>query len=55
MMAAGLGRTETVKALIELGADVNAKHKNGATALMAAAGQGHTEIVDILKQAGARQ
>ena len=56
LMAAALeGRTETVKALIEAGADVNAKDMNGDTALTWAAGPGHTEIVEILRQAGARR
>jgi ankyrin repeat protein len=44
-----------VKVLIDAGADVNAKNKDGKTALMWAARYGHTEVAEILKQAGARE
>jgi len=50
-----MGQTETVKALIDAGADVNLKGKDDRTAMMAAVRKGHTEIVDVLKRAGARQ
>ncbi len=46
--------TEIVKALIETGADVNAKNNEGYTSLMIASLKGYTEIVEILKAAGAR-
>jgi ankyrin repeat protein len=46
---------ETVKILIDAGADVNAKTQKGDTAMMLAAREGHTEIADMLKQAGARE
>ena len=49
-----IGDTETVKILIEAGADVNAKNNYGTTALMYAGLDGHTEIIDILIAAGAR-
>jgi ankyrin repeat protein len=52
MGAARMGKTETVEALLAKGADINAKKKNGETALMLAESAGHTEIVRILKQAG---
>jgi ankyrin repeat protein len=55
MLAAERGHTETAKALIDAGADVNAKGKGNKTALMLAAKMGHTGIVEILKQAGARE
>ena len=55
MFAAYEGRTETVKTLIDAGADVNAKHNKGRTTLMVAAKKGHTEIMEILKQAGAKE
>ena len=42
------GHTKEVKALISAGADVNAKAKNGTTALMAASYNGHTEIAQAL-------
>jgi ankyrin repeat protein len=34
---------------------MNAKDEDGDTALMCAEEKGHTEIVEILKQAGARE
>jgi ankyrin repeat protein len=44
---------ETVKVLLAHGADTNAKDDNDATALMLAAQNGHSEIVRLLKDAGA--
>jgi len=44
-----------VKALLDAGTDVNAKDKDGGTALKFADSRGYTEIVEILKQAGARE
>ena len=51
--AAKEGQTETVQALIAKGADVNAKEKNGWTALIRAAKKGHIDIVKALLEAGA--
>jgi ankyrin repeat protein len=50
------GDKEVVKALIDSGADVNAKDKTGMTALLRAflAGLTHVEISKILKEAGAK-
>lgn len=53
--AAKAGDTAIVEQELKQGADVNAKSKKGTTALMVAAERGHTEIVDILKRAGARR
>ena len=36
-------------------ADVNAKNKDGASALSLAKKQGHKEIVELLKKAGAKE
>jgi ankyrin repeat protein len=48
--AARLGHVDQVKALIDAGADVKIKRKNGGSALNSAA---NTEIVDLLIRAGA--
>lgn len=49
------GHPETAKVLIEAGADVNAKDKNGRTALIGAADRGFSEIVNLLKKHGAHK
>jgi ankyrin repeat protein len=51
--AAKEGRTETVKALLAGGADIDAKNKDGDTALMIATLLGHTETVKALLAEGA--
>ena len=53
MLAASEGQTGPVLALLEAGANVNAKTDYGVTALMNAAGRGHTDIVRVLLEAGA--
>jgi ankyrin repeat protein len=57
MRAAGsdLLPVETVQALIEHGADVNAKGNNGETALNMARLRGQTPVVELLKKAGATE
>ena len=52
-MASEKGHTETVKALLDKGADVNAKDKDGETVLMKASASGYTEIVKALLDKGA--
>jgi hypothetical protein len=44
-----------VKALLERGADISARGPNGETALGLARRHGHTPVVDLLVQAGARE
>jgi len=44
-----------VKILLDKGADVNAKTGGSWTALREAAQSGHTDIVQLLKRAGARE
>jgi len=44
-----------VQVLLEAGADIHAKDKDGKTALMIAEERGHSEIVELLKQAGATE
>ena len=53
-MAASKGHTETVKVLLESGAKVNEKNKDGITSLMVAASKGHADIVQVLITNGAK-
>jgi len=53
LKAAGDGQKEMVKALLEAGAEVNARDNDGWTALHVAAGRGRTEVVKALLEAGA--
>lgn len=46
---------DAVKALLNHGADVNAKNTAGETALDLAKRRGHTPVVDLLVQAGAKE
>jgi ankyrin repeat protein len=52
-LAAGNGQVETVKVLVELGADKNAHTAGGMTPLHMAAVEGHVETVKVLAQLGA--
>jgi ankyrin repeat protein len=51
--AARKGDAAEVKALLDKGADVDAKFRYGATALFKAAERGHTEVVKLLIERGA--
>ncbi|HLM56240.1 MAG TPA: ankyrin repeat domain-containing protein [Pyrinomonadaceae bacterium] len=51
--AARKGDAAEVKALLDKGADVNAKFRYGTTALFKAAERGHTEVVRLLIERGA--
>lgn len=51
--AARKGDVPAVTALLDKGADVNAKFRYGATALFKAAERGHTEVVKLLLARGA--
>ncbi|KAJ1551724.1 Serine/threonine-protein kinase plk1, partial [Nowakowskiella sp. JEL0078] len=52
-LAAYLGKEGMCKLLLDAGADPNAKDKNGATALMYGARDGHVEVVESLIERGA--
>lgn len=52
--AAKDGNLLVLKTAIDKGADINAKDKNGWTALMWASKNGHSEVVEFLKEKGAR-
>jgi ankyrin repeat protein len=45
---------ELVRALIDAKADVNAKTKDGQTALGLASSRGHAAVAQLLRQAGAK-
>ena len=49
----GYGYADIVQILLDNGANVNAKNKDGVNALMIAKSEELTEIVELLKQAGA--
>ena len=51
--ASSRGHTETVRLLLEAGADVNLTANDGQTALMRAADYGHAEVVELLLKSGA--
>ena len=53
LAAARAGDATSVKALLDKGADVNAKFRYGTTALFKAAEKGHTEVVKLLLERGA--
>jgi len=53
MTAARTGKVGPVAALLKRGADVNTKERRGQTALMWAAADGHTQVVQLLIKAGA--
>ncbi len=55
MNAVGEGQTETVRVLLDAAADVSAKTEIGITALTIATQAGHTEIIELLKKAGAKE
>ena len=52
-MWASLGdNVNVVKWLLEKGADINAKNKDGETASMMASKKGHQDVVNLLKAYG---
>jgi hypothetical protein len=54
MHAIHKGQVESVRVLLQHGADVNAAMDNGGTALIEAAGYGYADIVRLLLDAGAK-
>lgn len=55
MAAANDGYSDTVQVLLSRGADLNAKAKDGATAITIATSMNHPDIVKLLKSAGAKE
>lgn len=55
MWATWTGRIETARLLLGRGASVNTKSVHGNTALLLAEGNGWSDIVEVLKQAGAKE
>ena len=53
MITAHTGRLAAVTALLDKGADPDAKEEQGQTALMWAAAEGHADVIDSLLKAGA--
>ena len=51
--AAGAGRVDLVRALLDAGVAVNARNRVGASALLQAAGSGRVEVVRLLLERGA--
>lgn len=55
MHAVRNGKAETVQALLDLGAQVNAKDTSGKTALARAREEGNSEVIEILVKAGGKE
>ena len=52
--AADYGNVAMVRQLLDQGANINARDKHGDTALMAAAFEGHADVVKLLLEKGAK-
>jgi ankyrin repeat protein len=55
MEAAWSGNLETVIALLDLGADLNARTRSGGTPLTAAIREGNERVAGLLRERGARE
>ena len=55
MLAAFGGHAEVATLLLAWGADVNLRSRSGATALRAARSKGHTALMELLREVGARE
>ena len=55
MYASQRGHNDTVRVLMELGADMEVKDEDGRTALFWASYEGHADTVQLLLQAGANK
>ena len=54
MWAAAYGRNDSVKLLLERGADVSARDDRGESALSMAVSQKHPDTAELLRAAGAK-
>ncbi len=55
MKAVWWGHPITVKLLLDVGADVNVRDKDNRSALIITQEKGHTNIVNLLREAGAKE
>jgi ankyrin repeat protein len=55
MWASGKGHLGVVQALLAKGADINAVANNGMTALKLTSNEGHPEVAQVLRSAGAER
>ena len=55
MKAAGKSQTKVVQILLKAGADFNAKNNKNQFALGIATNKGNSEIIELLKKAGAKK
>ena len=55
LMAASSGQTEILRDLVQAGANINWRDKNGYTALSWAKGRGHQSTADVIIELGGKE